>query len=513
MIRSLFLFFALACFPSPALADWYKASSDHFVIYAEDSEKDIRRFAESLERYHKAMEFLTQRKSEKPSPSNRVTVFVVGSQRDIRELAGTDSRYIAGFYTPRAGGSKAFVQDITWNRKETSFSMIVLLHEYAHHFLISSSPFAMPRWLNEGSAEFFASAAFDNDGSVSIGRPAQHRGYELFNEKDVSVDELLDYSLYEKRKGKRYDAFYGRSWLLFHYLHFNEERKGQLARYQREIIEGANPVDAARTAFGDFEQLQKDIDRYLKQRRMMSYTLKPEWLPIGDITVTALSDGEAEMMPVRIRSQRGVDEELAQEILAEAREIAARYAGDPGVMTALAEAEFDAGNDDLAIAAADKAISVDPARANAYVQKGYALFRKAEDAADYEQAMKLAMAPFAALNKLENDHPMPLIYYYRSFTNRGAEPSETARHALERAAQLAPFDKGLWLDVAFMQAQEGKIALARASLQPIVNDPHGGRRAKQVALFLKALEGAEEGVPFRTMPILDGPDLPEDEGE
>src|SRR5687768_1437546 len=91
-----------------ARADWLEASSPHFVVYADDSERDIRRFSEQLERYHDAMTVVTGQTLPPPSPSNRVTVFVVKSEREIQRLAG--SRVIAGFYIPRAGGSVAFVR-------------------------------------------------------------------------------------------------------------------------------------------------------------------------------------------------------------------------------------------------------------------------------------------------------------------------------------------------------------------------------------------------------------------
>ncbi|WP_221559825.1 hypothetical protein [Qipengyuania qiaonensis] len=42
--------FAALILAVPAQADWYRADSDHFVIYADDSEKDVARFAEMLER-------------------------------------------------------------------------------------------------------------------------------------------------------------------------------------------------------------------------------------------------------------------------------------------------------------------------------------------------------------------------------------------------------------------------------------------------------------------------------
>lgn len=475
-----------------AQAAWHEASSDHFVIYADDSEKDIRRFAENLERYHSAMTVLVGRKTNVPSPSNRVTIFVVGSRGEMRELSG--SRRVGGFYIPRAGGSRAFVQDIRNQSGYPHFSTVILLHEYAHHFLISSSRFAMPRWLSEGAAEFFSAASFNKDGSVLIGRPARHRAYELASRDFPTAEELLDPALKLKNRGEDDKGFYARSWLLYHYLTFSEERIGQLNQYWQSVASGTSSIDAGREVFGDLRQLEKELDAYQRQRRMFTFNLTPEKLSTGgEITLRRLPKGEAEMMELRIVSQRGVDTEQAAELVVEAREIAAMYPDDPGVLAALAEAEYDAGNDDAAIAAADKAIALDPARTNPYVQKGYALFRKAADADDAAVAFDAAMEPFSQLNKRENDHPLPLIYYYRSYAQRGVEPPENAKMALERAAVLAPFDHGLWLQVAVMQAQEGKLELAKFSLKPLAANPHGGRSAEAAAKFLDALSNLPEG--------------------
>lgn len=481
---------------APARAEWHEASSEHFVVYADDSAKDVQTFAEMLERYHAAMTKLTGREPATPSPSNRVTIFAVGSERDVRRLVGDRASNVAGFYIPRAGGSRAFVPNIRVSYGELDFSVIVLLHEYAHHFLISSSRYAMPRWLSEGSAEFFASASFGRDGSIMVGRPANHRGGELAYAADVSVEELLDHELYEKRRGKRYDAFYGQSWALYHYLTFEPSRDGQLSAYWLEVARGTPPREAATKSFGDLEELQKNLDSYLKRRRMLTFDLKPEMVPIGPVTVRQVSAGHAAALPLIIRSQRGVDDEQAAELLPEARKVAARHPDDPWAQAMLAEAAFDAGQTDEAIAAADRAIALNPTITNAYVQKGFALFRKAEDAADSNAAYQAAMAPFSALNQMENDHPQPLIHYYRSFAERGAEPTESARHALERASQLAPFDQGLALQVGLMQAAEGKHGIARTTLAPLAANPHGGGLADQAKQLIAALARADEGKPF-----------------
>lgn len=493
-MRKPWIALALAMLASPAHAEWHQAQSDNFVIYADDSAEDIQRFGQMLERYHAAMELLTGREVPAPSPSNRVTIYVVGGEREFEKLGLGEN--VAGFYIPRAGGSVAFVPSIRLRSGETDFSIIVLMHEYAHHFLISGSRHAMPRWLSEGAAEFFASAKFPSDGSVEIGRPAYHRAAELTYAADVSVEELLDHKLYEKQRGKQSDAYYGRAWALYHYLSFDEDRRGQLAAYWKSVASGSSSREAAVSVFGDLEELEKDLDSYLRRRRMLSYDLPADRLPIGSVGVRQVSRGMAEVLPLVIRSKRGVDDKAAAELLPEIQSVAARFPKDPQVLAALAEAEYDAGNDAAAIAAADRAIAADPAVKNAYVQKGYALFRTAPDAEDRDAAYKAAMVPFSALNKLENDHPLPLIYFYRSYAERGETPSDHARHALERASMLAPFDKGLAMEVAMMQAQEGRIEWARATLQPIAADPHGGGLASSAQVFLDQLEKAAPGEPW-----------------
>jgi tetratricopeptide (TPR) repeat protein len=463
-MRNWIIALALLLAPGAAQAEWLEASSDHFVVYADDSERDIRKFSEQLERFHEAMEIVTGLEVPAPSPSNRVTVFTVKNQREIERLHG--GRNVGGFYIPRAGGSVAFVPRIEVRNGQPDFSMITLLHEYAHHFLMSNSRFPSPRWFGEGGAEFFASAKFTADGGVSVGMPAAHRAWELALARNVKAVELVDSEAAERKpRGNDFGAFYGKSWLLYHYLTFTRERSGQLQGYLRAMTSGKSSLQAAQEVFGA---------------------------------------GEAEMMPVRIRSRRGVDREEATALLAQARAIAPRHPGDAAVLSALAEAEYDAGNDAEAIAAADAAIALDPSQVNAYVQKGYALFRRASEADDRAAAYREAVKPFIALNKIENDHPLPLVYYYRSFAERGAQPPEQAVHGLERASELAPFDLGLRLNLAVHQIVAGELDAARANLVPVAYNPHGDGMANAARLVIERIDGGGEPEAPELLALLSG---------
>jgi tetratricopeptide (TPR) repeat protein len=491
-MRFFLVILAAMMLPSAARAEWFESSSAHFVVYADDSERDIRKFSEQLERYHEAMAVITQLNAPAPSPSNRVTVYVVKNAAAVQRLMGTDERSLRGFYLPRAGGSVAYVPRVEVRNGQPDLSMVVLLHEYAHHFLISNSSFPDPRWVSEGAAEFFAATEFLADGGVKIGMPSVYRYGELAYAKDVKAEELLDPALYETRRGRGYDAFYGKSWLLYHYLTMEPPRRGQMRTYLAGLREGKSSREAAEAAFGDLDQLERELQRYMDRRAILSLVFKPEQLTAPQVTVRRLTGGEEAIMPVVLRSKRGVTREQALELVEDARAVAARYPGDAAVLAALAEAEHDSGNEAAAIAAADAALAIDPNRVNAYVQKGFALFALAAEAEDRDAAYRAAREPFLALNRIENDHPLPLIYFNRSFAERGVPPTENATQALERAAQLAPFDLYLRLNLATQQLQAGRTDEARANLLPIAYSPHGGPLSEGVRA---AIERIDQGAP------------------
>nr|WP_204517907.1 hypothetical protein [Parerythrobacter lutipelagi] len=487
--------FAFALLASPVNAKWYVAESEHFVVYADEDRENMERFVTILERYDAALSLVTENDGPPPSPSNRLTVFVVGDRSDVRRLSG-GNRFVAGFYVPRAAGSVAFVPDIKLRKGQRSLSLIVLLHEYAHHHMASGKRAATPQWLREGFAEYMAMATFGKDGSVELGLGAGHRFNELYFTDNVSVRELLADDGSSPALRASYQSYYGKSWLLYHYLTATPERAGQLEAYSNAVASGVPSAAAAAEAFGDTGVLERELERYLRDWVSPTVKYDKDQISIGEFTVSELDAGAEAILPAYMTLRRGVEREGTAAIVSEAREVAQRFPDNAFVQSVLAQAEYEAGNDLAAIAAADAAIAIEGGAKEAYLYKGYAQFRLAAGAVDANAAYASAMATFSELNGLENDHPVPLVQYYRSYVERGLVPPEQARHALERAAQLVPHDKYLWLSVAIMQAREGKIGLARMSLLPIATDTHD-REASGIAIaMLSALQGAQEGEPF-----------------
>jgi cytochrome c-type biogenesis protein CcmH/NrfG len=353
--------------------------------------------------------------------------------------------------------------------------------------MAENSPYLVPRWYSEGYAEYFATAQFESDGAVGLGLPAQHRAYELMQAREVGIERLLDSKLYSAKKSNNYDNFYGRSWLLFHYQFTDAGRRKQLVDYLNRLNNGEAELSAATAAFGDLKALDKALDAYLRQKKLLYIRVPPDRLSVGQITVRKLSEAEGASMPIRIRSKRGVDEKIAAEVVLEAREVAAKYPDDPAVQAVLAEAEFDAGDDEAAIRAADKALAGNPRDMTALIQKGYALTRIATETKT-EEAWRAARKHFVSVNKVENDHPVPLIYYYSSFLEQDKEPTKAALDGLDWALQLAPYDNRVRMMAAMQQMQDERFAEAIRTISPLAYHPHLGEDNPAIALLEKARE-------------------------
>ncbi|MFN3818305.1 hypothetical protein [Blastomonas sp.] len=484
---------AVLAMPTAALAEWHEASSPNFLVYADQNEKQVRTFTDMLERYRSAMLALYKMPEEETSPSNRLTVFVVRDAGQVRKLLGDGNRFIQGFYQSRAGGSVAFIPRVDGSSQSERVTQgeQVLLHEYAHHFMYSVFSGSAPLWFTEGFAEFYSTAKFEKDGSVGLGLPANHRAAELVYAQDVPLATLLSTRKYRENASKRYDAFYGRSWLLFHYLMLSGKRPGQLNDYLGRLNGGEGEDAAAAAAFGDLAVLDKELERYMMSRKMSYINLGASRIRTAEIRVRPLRAAEAAVMPVMMRSKRGVNEEQAAIVAEDARKIAANYPDDPFVQTALAEAEFDAGNDAEALAAADRALARDPQAINALIQRMYALARQAEDDSSDSQ-WPAVRAAVAAANRVENDNPIPLSFFYRTYAAENKKPPEIAVQGLQKALMLAPYDTGLRVTLAGHHIRNGDSEMARQTLGPLLNHPHDTGLAE---FARKMLEGDASSAP------------------
>lgn len=465
---------------SPVSAAWHVAETKHFVIYSDDNPTELAKFAEKLERFDQAGRYLRAMDDPPVGSGNRLTVFVLPNEQAIQKLAGSD--FVKGFYKGRASGSVAFVPRRTdaYNRFALSTDNI-FFHEYAHHLMFQAIDRPLPEWIVEGFAEFMSTVRFERNGSVGIGAPAIHRAPGLFRGQALPIETLLSGN-YGKLSPELRESVYGKGWLLIHYLTFDPARKGQIDRYADLIATGVPSLDAAKTAFGDLKQLDRDLNGYLNKRNISYLQLAPSRFREVDVAVRPLSQGAATVMPLRILSQRTPMPNARASLAAQVRAVQAKYPGDELVELTLCQAELDADQADAAGAAADRAMKANPKNAKALICKGRATAEQARKMSGpaRKETFARARSQFVAANKIDTEDPEALANFFRTYLMEGVRPTPNAVEALHYAATLAPQDLGLRMNSAMAYLAEKKIKEARAALTPIAYDPHS-RAVSQIA--------------------------------
>jgi hypothetical protein len=280
---------------------------------------------------------------------------------------------------------------------------------------------------------------------------------------------------------------------------FEPSRQGQLATYLDGIAQGDDPLAAARQAFGDLKQLDRNLEAYLMRNKMNYLAIAPTKLAIGPITVRPLSPGAAAIIPLRMQFKRGVNRLTAGSLAAKIRAAAAAWPADPLVQVTLAEAEIDAGNADAADAAAGGALKADPQSTEAMVYKGRAAMERARKSgadSDWKEARRW----FLAANKIDTEDPEPLMLYYQCYAESGAPLTKNAVAALLYASTLAPQDDGLRIYAVRQLLIEKRLAEARRMFAPIAFQPHAPERYRESnAKVMAAIAAGDDKLALATL--------------
>lgn len=480
---------ALSLIPTPALAAWREARTKHFIIYSEQSPKELRSFASELEQFDRGVRLVGGMDDPPLTDSGRLTIYVLPSRDDIARMAKDAPSGVAGFYRSQATGSLAFVHSERDSQEADSLrAKTVFFHEYHHHLMLQSLNLSVPLWVTEGAAEFFATARVEKNGSMTFGAPPQHRAYGLFQLDALKIEEMVG-ATNQRLSAEEREQTYARGWHLVHMLTFDKRRKGQLSAYAAHIQKGMPALDAAKAAFGDLKALDRDLKNY---RRFAGLSVPKAAFAESEVSVRELSAAENAIRPVVMQSEYGVDEALAKRVVDTARKVAARFPGDLAVLAALAEAEQDAGSNKDAIAAADRVLAADPNHSKALIMKARAMLAMARtDKAKTD--WDAIRAVIGRANKIDPDDAEPLMMFYQSYQAQGIAPTRNAVDGLLYAQQLVPRDRNLRMMAVRQMIHANKLAEAEQLFGPMAYDPHIAPESRDAMLKVMAALKSRNG--------------------
>lgn len=488
-------------FAPVAVAAWHEARTEHFAIYGDQRAGALRQTAERLERLHDALAYVLNVEDRRPGASTRLSMFILRDTDEVNRYFDNPALQANGFFLATAGGPAAFVPNTRLSGREVSLEEGTLLHEYAHFLMSQTAQRALPKWLFEGYAEFAAGARFDKDGSILLGVPGERHQQRLSFAGKLTLSTVLGSGRVADMTPSQIRGFYGKSFLLVHYLQFSPDRKGQLKDYMVRVLDGEALMPAATAAFGSIEELERELADYQSTRALQALRVPRERIAAGDVTVRKLSRGEAAAMPYQMWVKRGLNKDRAGELLPNIEALAGRFKKDDAVLAVLAQIQLAARRDAQALATAQRIIARTPKHREANLVKMVALYRGVRVAPDKAKAWQAVRKQILQTYQIDQEHPLPLRLYFSGSLAMHKQfgtppPGPNAFEGLMQALNLAPLDDTLRYLVATELLKVGRFEQARGVLQPLVSNVHASafrdRAAKLMAKIDERL-ASEEG--------------------
>ncbi|MBL8234974.1 MAG: DUF1570 domain-containing protein, partial [Bryobacterales bacterium] len=289
-------------FGNCAPAKWLKLESGPFTVLTDAGEKTGRETMERIERARQAFAFLAPRSAGLPLP---VTVYALVSEAKFAAVQpGPGTR---GFY------QSAPLRDFIVVRAGPEYTRI-LLHEYVHMVLHHTTG-PLPKWLEEGLAEFYSTLDI-SDRKLRLGRPVESHVALLARLPWLPASELAavnrDSRVYDE--ASRASVFYAQSWALVHLLRLGENYRANFHAFLTAMASGESLPAAFQQVFGQsFSDVFPELKRYLDRGAFpvveYSAAIDPVQTPAA---VTPLSDVEADLAFAELAHAGGHSEEAAR---------------------------------------------------------------------------------------------------------------------------------------------------------------------------------------------------------
>ncbi len=274
---------------------WTEVKSPHFRVITNGSEGSARRIAKEFEQVRSVFaRGFPQMRLETGSP---LLVFAPADEASMRHLAPIMWKKhppnLAGYF--KHGWERQFA--VVRLDQDIPGAYQVVYHEYTHT-LLSANTHWLPQWLGEGLADYYGGTRFEG-AKVYVGAPIA-RIQAMYQQVPIPLEELITVNPYVKYRGddRRINLFYAESWAFVHYCTFAEgmESGKKLGDFIGNLDRGDDQKKAFVDAFGDFNTMQDNLDKYVRRFLFSAYVIPAdESIKEKEFTVRKLSVAETEL--------------------------------------------------------------------------------------------------------------------------------------------------------------------------------------------------------------------------
>jgi len=462
---------------------WFRAESQHFVVYADTRREAATELLNNLERLDFLLRSYTKPYRKANSSEQKLTLYY---QDRVAGLSGIDAALPAdaiGLYSSCAAGVQGFGFHLGETPQNEGLSYI--FEAYTRHFIYRHTDIRSPAAFIDGFAQYFASVRF-TDAQMIVGKTppniAQYldfldegRRYSL-DYTDVLAQKTANAKNYAGEAGVRLE-FAAKSWLLMHYMLGSEDNRGRLSKYLNSVYQGKDPVPSFEGAFDlKASQLGTEMWRY---RRTSVKVLQVDvpYLPAATVDFTALPEAASDFVMLDAAVKSCPAKPAGQALLSKIANEAGKYPKNDFAQMTLSRARIAYGDPKDALPWLTQAIAKKPGNFDAMYLSGLANLTLAEQNTGAATQGYLQTAQHQLLNarELQPESADAAHAYFRAELLGRSELSETglesALTAWQSAREVGVFARSAALTHAYLgNSSQAKILLKTLALNTL--DPH-----------------------------------------
>ncbi|SFV17927.1 hypothetical protein [Pseudoduganella namucuonensis] len=503
---------------------WFKAESQHFVIYSDTSRDSVFQLLNNLERLDFLLRLYTAPYGKFQPRESKLTLYFHRRPGALAQFADTPPRDAVGLYSSCGAGVQGAgvllapivaLANAELAKAPANDTLSFLFEGYARHFLYRHTTVRAPFSFIEGFALYFATTRFSDNQLVVGATPVNIGRYldviaDTRSSTSLSNTDVLDDNDGDARNAAGVAAikleFAARSWLLAHFMLSTDDKRTRLSRYL-DLTAGGTPASAAfETAFGI---KPADLDNVLSRYRRTSLNavqLDVPSLPAARITYTDLPDSVSDYVMMNATLKACPSRATGEALLSNMTSRPGGTPQHPLARLALSRARIDWGNPQDAMADLGMLAGGDKGSGEASYLLGLAHLRLANQQQGPARAGSLEAARRHLADAMRADPASAEAAYaqLRAELDTGEAPGEAALtkadFAWKNGREVGEYARA----AALMYAYTGDSAKARQAINVLANnrrDPDMVKWAKQwQALLLAGVDRSEVLAELRRTP-------------
>lgn len=377
------------------VSKWFRAESQHFVVYSDAREEDAAQLLENLEKLDHLLRIYTlpSRPAEPQEP--KLTLYYHNRISDLREIEERLPADAVGLYSSCASGVEGFavhleripsLRDEQLEKSPLNETLSYAFEAYARHFLYRHTDVRVPASFIDGFAQYFSSVRFSEQQMVVGRAPRGVAGYLRFlgdgrqyslEYEDVLQNNLTNAHNYAGDDGVRLE-FEAKSWLLTHYMLSSDDNRKRLSRYLTLVGDGTAPTAAFERAFGvKVSDVGTVLWRYSLRGMQVLRVAHPS-LPAARVSFRSLPKAAGEFVLADAALKACPSRQAGESLLKKVTALAARFPDDTLARLTLSRAQIGWGEPQDALSRLDAVLQDDDAHFEARYLAGMANLRLAE---------------------------------------------------------------------------------------------------------------------------------------